>query len=394
MGLEMLQELLRADVEVDLYLNTELSGLPEELRGFDELRIIVRRSGWRWDKWYSRHTVTALLSNLAARSFNGTLLSVRLLIEHRRRSYDAVFQLSQTELLLLGRLRRWAPPIVVHPCSHAAGELRWHARESAYARRTESARFHHLVRAWLKFRARLQPTQLERADLVVGPSNEFVRLLHEDYAVPTERTRVLRHMVDLERFTVSDEPRAAPAELLFVSRISARKGLEDIVALSWRLVDLDGRAVIKIIGGTTLWSDYSEHLSDLAPGVTEVLGGVPAREMPALLRSATALLVPSRYEPGSIVTGEALASGLPVVASNAVGPSEFLTSPSGAVYDCGDIDALEAAVRTLVDTTDKEWPALRNAARASAEEHVAPRPVTERLVAILTEAAGAGVKAA
>jgi glycosyltransferase involved in cell wall biosynthesis len=383
MGLLTLRELLRQGVQVDLYLATD-STVQVPIEPMPGLRIIMQRSRWQWGRWYSRTKAIALFSGLAVRLLSNVLLSIRLLIGHRRNPYDAVYQLSTTELFLLGRAGRFAPPIVVHPCTHAAGELRWHRAESAYALRSERRGVHLAMRALLSLRTRLQPKELARADLVVGLSNQFNDLVHHDYGVPWEKLRVLRTPVDLERFTVEgSESSARPRTLLFISRISARKGVEEIVELSHRLSDLAGSLRLLVIGGATLWSDYTAHLADLNPQVAEYIGGVPTEELPTLLRSGSMLLVPSRYEPGSIVTAEALACGLPVVLSEEVGNSEVVAGPYARLHRGGDIDGMEAAVRSLLSALEDDEPALRAAARADAEAHFAVSTVVSQLIEMI-----------
>ena len=383
MGTLMLRELLRRGVEVDLYVaTTHGESLPiEPMPG---MRIIARQSRWRWGRWYSVTRARAFVSSMLVRSLMSIVLSVRLLVEHRRRPYDAVFQLSQTELFLLGRLRRYAPPIVVHPCTHAAGELRWHRAEQSYALRSERRSVHLSMRAILTVRSRLQPKELARADLVIGPSRRFVELLHEDYGVPEQKLRVLRHPVDLQRFSPNGgSAGSAPRTLLFISRISARKGVPEIVELSHRLADMAGTVRLLLVGGATLWSDYSAHLADLNPDVAEYVGGLPSDELPGLLRSATMLLVPSRYEPGSIVTSEALACGVPVVLSDEVGPSEIASGPHVRIHRAGDADDLEACVRSLLRAVDERESELRAAARANAEEHLAVSTAMSQLIEMI-----------
>lgn len=393
MGMLMLRELLRQGVEVDLYLNCDRSTTPV-FPADPRLRVIVRRSGWRWGRWYSRSKTLALFTSVASRSVNGVLLSVRLLIEHRRNGYDAVFQLSQAELFLLGRLRRLAPPIIVHPCSHAAGELRWHRREQAYALRSESRAVHFAIRAWLRLRSRIQPGQLAKADVVIGPSARFIELVHQDYDVPREKLRILRHPVDLDTFAkFTPKQEGEPLDLLFVSRISSRKGVEEIVSLSHRLSDLSGSVRILVIGGVTMWSDYSAHMSDLNPETAKYCGHMASADLRALMAAATMLLVPSRYEPGSIVTGEALASGLPVVLSDEVGPSEIVSGPHVRVHRAGDIDDLEAAVRSLLAACQVNRQALADSARADAHKHFSATKVVSQLVGMIAAASnddGAG----
>ena len=388
MGMLMLRELLRQGVEVDLYA-ISFDGQPAPVEPMSGLRLITRRSRWRWNRWYSATKPAALFSGLAARTIGNVLLSVRLLIEHRRNPYDAVYQLSQTELFLLGRVGRLAPPIVVHPCTHAAGELRWHRAEQAYALRSERRAVHYLMRAWLKLRSRLQPRELARATLVVGLSECFNRFVHEDYGVPAGKLRVVRTPVDLERFAPNGiAPYVRPRTLLFISRISTRKGVEEIIALSHRLADLAGSVRLLVIGGPTQWSDYRAHLTGLNPEVAEYRGGLPNRELPGLMHSASMLLVPSRYEPGSIATAEALACGLPVVLSDQVGNAEAVDGPHARIHRTGDVDDLEAAVRSLLRALDEDEAALRASARANAEREFAPEPIVAGLVELIAARAG------
>src|SRR5271165_3207697 len=156
MGLLMLEELLRRGVDVDVYLPLVGADPPTIVGGPGRLRLIEHRSRWQWGRWYSRNKASALFTGLAARSVGHLRLNLALLHEHRRRPYDAAYQLSTTELFLLGRSRRIAPPIVVHPCTHAAGELRWHRAEESYALQSEPRPVHYLIRAWLMYRSRLQ----------------------------------------------------------------------------------------------------------------------------------------------------------------------------------------------------------------------------------------------
>jgi glycosyltransferase involved in cell wall biosynthesis len=383
MGLLMLRELLRQGVEVDLYIPT-YSFAPPPIGPHPMLRIIERRSRWEWGRWYSRTKAGALFSGLASRSLSSVALSLRLLIEHRRRPYDAVYQLSQTELFLLGRVGGLAPPIVVHPCTHVAGELRWHRAEQSYALRSERRALHFAMRGWLKVRAALQPSELAKADLVLGLSERFNELLAADYGVPRAKLRVVRTPVDVARFTPNGaEGVPEPRTLLFVSRISARKGLEQIVELSHRLNDLAGSVRLLVVGGPTQWSDYRAHLAGLNRNVAEYIPGVSGREMPEFMRGGAMLLVPSLYEPGSIVTAEALACGIPVVLSDEVGNREVAEGPHVRVHRAGDADDLEAQVRSLLAAIDDDWSALRAAARANAERDFTPAGTVSELIEII-----------
>ena len=243
---------------------------------------------------------------------------------------------------------------------------------------------HFIARAILWFRARRQRGELTKATLIVGPSNDFNDHLRRDYDVLDLPVAVLRHPVQRDRFTPADDPRSPTRtlRLLFVSRMSTRKGVEMIVDLSHRLADLAGQVSIELVGDKTLWSDYRQHLSGLNPKVARYLGSLPGSQMPDLVRTADALLVPSHYEPGSLVVGEALASGLPVVVSDAVGPAEVIDPRCCRVFPAGNPDAFEKVVRELLPDLRDDWDELSQLARAQSEQFE-PARVARQLREIL-----------
>ena len=159
--------------------------------------------------------------------------------------------------------------------------------------------------------------------------------------------------VDLERFHLDGpaEPKARP-RLVAACRLVERKGLADAVTA---LADIPD-AELHVVGGpeaSALPADpEAQRLRALAAklGVEDrlVLRGRVGREaMPALLRSADAVVCVPWYEPFGIVPLEAMACGVPVIAT-AVG---------------GQIDSVVHGV-TGVHVPPREPAALARAATA------------------------------
>jgi len=63
-------------------------------------------------------------------------------------------------------------------------------------------------------------------------------------------------------------------------------------------------------------------------------------DVAALYRAFDVLVLPSREEPFSLVLLEAMAAGLPILATRTDGPSEFLPCPPATLFDPGDVAAL------------------------------------------------------
>jgi glycosyltransferase involved in cell wall biosynthesis len=373
----VLAALADAGVEVDAFMVAAHEELPPALRGRPGLRLVVRRPVWLFGEWYEPPAAATFVVSQSARAAGQALLVRRIAERHRARPYDALYQFSQLELLTARAHLSRLPPLVLHPQVHAAGELEWHRREAALSRRCEPASRRALARALLAARARLQRGDVARARRIVVPSAGFGALLARDYGVPAARIRVVPDPVDLERFSPPPAlPPQLPVRLLFVSRIAVRKGVEMVVELSRRLRDLEGRVRIDVIGGGGGWSDYRPLLDGLDPAVAQHLGELGPAAVADAMRGAHGLLQPSHYEPFALTVAEGLASGLPVVASDAVGAAEGVDRRCCRVFPAGDADAFEAAVRALVEEVERGDSApLRALARQEAERLYRPAAV-------------------
>ncbi len=388
MGAMLLDGVLRQGVAVDYYCSFE--EVPDSLRQYDNLTIVSTPRHWSWNRWYSKAAFSAFLSATVARTRAYNRLCSLLLERHAKNPYDCIFQLSQTELFKLGQNRHRLPPIVIYPCVHAAGELYWHRQESAYALQSESAWMHYIVRAFLTYRAGIQKREMHKPALVIGMSQRFNRLVAADYGISPEHQAVLYHPIPpLDEATVRTTDEAANSrtviKLLFVARISVRKGLQYIVELSKRLDDLAGQVQIEIIGGHTQWSDYRGHLNNLNPKIAHYRGEMKHQDILTAFNNADILLLPSLYEPGGIVVGEALSSGVCVVTSDAVGSAEVLDGDCHREFPAGDMDEFERQVRQLIDDCKTHRQELRKVAREQACKHFAPDKIANDFCRLIEE---------
>jgi glycosyltransferase involved in cell wall biosynthesis len=394
----IMRTLLDRGVEIDLYgpaPTNELVALEDE----SKLRCLSRPLRWRWDRWYSRGLLRAFFTSSAMRILAYRGLVDDLLAEHERRPYDLVFQWSQLELFVPRRRLRRLPPIVVFPGTHAAGELRWHRRETHIARRTEGHLKHTLVRGFLVLRVAIQQLEARKPAVIVALSATHLEELRTDYGLEAQHMYVVRHPIEIDTFTPNPQEDLSRAtdgvyRLLFVSRLSVRKGFEQVIGLSHRLADLAGQVAIDVIGGATLWSDYRPLVADLNPRLASHIGGLGQAELVERYRRAEAVIVPSLFEPGGLVLAEALACGLPVIASDAVGSAEEVDPACCRRYAAGNLDELEAAVRALLDETPAQRAQARQIARQEALRLFSPRHVGEELHRILLETAARRTPAA
>jgi glycosyltransferase involved in cell wall biosynthesis/phosphoheptose isomerase len=205
-------------------------------------------------------------------------------------------------------------------------------------------------------RVAIERNIVRRADRIVctctDEAFELVRL-----GADGAKLHVIPCGVDLGRFT-PDGPRAprgaARHRLLCVGRLVERKGVGNVIRA---LASLDD-AELLIAGGAD-----AEHLRDdpearrllglaAEAGVEDrvhLLGRVSRDELPALLRSADAVVCAPWYEPFGIVPLEAMACGVPVVASAVGGMIDTVVDGvTGVHVPPRDPDRLAAALRDLL----------------------------------------------
>jgi glycosyltransferase involved in cell wall biosynthesis len=178
-------------------------------------------------------------------------------------------------------------------------------------------------------RVELETTIGQCADRVIATSAAEQREL-EALGVDPARVRVIPCGVDLERFTPRG-PRAPRdprrPRVLVLSRLVERKGIGNVIEAVAQLPGVE----LLIAGGppAALVDDDVEacRFTALARDLgvddrVELLGGVERERVPALIRSSDVVVCCPWYEPFGIVAVEAMACGVPVVASDVGGLGE------------------------------------------------------------------------
>jgi glycosyltransferase involved in cell wall biosynthesis len=163
--------------------------------------------------------------------------------------------------------------------------------------------------------------------------------------------------------------------LLFTGRLRLEKGVFVILkALDLLLHQARGACSVhlNICGsGDKVYIDELQSFlreRNLAEVVT-FHGWLPQQELVAFYDSSDIMLVPSLWqEPFGLVVAEAMARGLPVIASDMGGPAEIITHDAdGILVSPGDEQALSEAIKQLLVNPQKRRQ-LSQAARATVEE--------------------------
>ena len=276
---ELLHGLAELGHSIDCFFPESERELPSRVAQSPNLNFVWSSSGWEWDRWYSRNKVGAFATSLLSRGQAFLRLRKEVANRHEQYPYDVIYQFSNIETLgvparLSGRI-----PLVIHPETHVAGELRWLLRDWRLNLRCQPAYVFVVVAAVMCLRALVQRIMIQRASLLVCISAVFRDHVVHDYRFPRERTTVVPNPVRIERFEDGRQQSSHESTVLVLGRIALRKGIETVIAVARKLSAEETGISFRVIGGPSLWSDYTHLLEDLPSNAT-YLGQRSASDIP------------------------------------------------------------------------------------------------------------------
>ncbi len=213
----------------------------------------------------------------------------------------------------------------------------------------------------------------------------------ERHAIPAELVEVVYNGVDLERFhprhradnPVRREAGFGPDDrvVLFLGTGYGRKGLDRVLDAFPAVMSERSDARLLVVGYDGARPSFERRAAALGLGErARFLGG--RRDAEVCFGAADVYALPTRYDPFANATLEALATGLPVVTTDANGASELIGEAEGTVLgrgsDAGDVTA------ALLHWLDR---GSNGAPRALAERHSIESKL-EATAAILAAVAG------
>jgi glycosyltransferase involved in cell wall biosynthesis len=307
----------------------DLSSLPEGVVVHDVstwYKRAISRTYGSFSMWLVQHLVGNLLAARMARR----------VLRNENYDFDVVHGHSSLATLLLCFGQRRVPVVYVE---HDPGP--W---EGQYQPAAES-----LIRKCV-FRA-LDVEVFRRADhtIFVGEAGESEAKTR--WAVPQDKVSTIPNGVDTELFTplggsdsVDPWPQIAAGYCLYVGTLRQRKGVDLLLRA---LADVDMPCVVAGDGPSRAELQRTAEELGLSERVL-FLGSVPHAELPGLYRKAAMFVFPSSADTTPLALLEAMASGIPPVASSIYGiPKVIQDRHNGLLMPPGDLGALRAAMGRL-----------------------------------------------
>ena len=162
------------------------------------------------------------------------------------------------------------------------------------------------------------------ADLITVPS-AFVRSTLIENGIPPQKIRIIPYGCNLsERISYSrsfeDNKDDKSFRILFVGGLSARKGLH-ILLEAFDLLNIKNKHLTLI--GPFTWDSLS-IIKKYKTSSVNILGKIPHNDLIAYYRNSDCFVLPSLSEGLAMVLGEALANGLPIIATPFTGIEDLI----------------------------------------------------------------------
>lgn len=182
---------------------------------------------------------------------------------------------------------------------------------------------------------------LAHASAITTVSFFTAEAIRQELNFPGE-IRVIYNGIDTEMFSPAPQSHRDTIKVLFSGNLSLRKGAQWLPLIAEKLNK-----------GITILFTSGLRTKDRIPARINLLniGQIPYSRMPDIYRNADILLFPTVREGFGLAAAEAMACGLPVVATNCSSlPEIVVDGKSGYLCEVGNVDEFAQRINELADS--------------------------------------------
>jgi len=221
----------------------------------------------------------------------------------------------------------------------------------------------------------LERIGLRRADRILAVDEQTAQWYMDRYPRLARRIEIVPVAIDLARFRLMNRDAARAKYRVTAKYVALFAGRLTVEKRVWAVI----RAMREVSDAELLVAGEGPERDSLAAEATggrvRFLGAIPHVEMPGLLNAADVLALPSEYEGLPTVALEALACGVPVVATPVGGVPSVVTEGKTGWF-VRDLTMLPATLRTAFPAAE----GMRDACMAAAKPY-GWDTVIERIIA-------------
>ena len=241
----------------------------------------------------------------------------------------------------------------------------------------------------------MERTTARRAVLTTSPSRDLAEIVASRFDIPLARIRVVPNCIDHETFHPAAHPPSGEPTVLYAGKVAPRKGIAVLAEAIPLIVRRVPQVRIVVVGSdhptaTGTGSSKQEMLERLTQaGVASRVTILPPTDRAGLVRlyhGAHVFVQPSLWENFPYTSLEAMACGVPVVASAVGGLKEIIEDgKDGVLVPAHDAARLADAVATLLEQPERLLE-MRQAARRKILTHYTIEQLVAETLAVYEEA--------
>lgn len=185
---------------------------------------------------------------------------------------------------------------------------------------------------WKKILYLLEKTMYQKADKIICDCEDTANALEKYYNLSRRKITVIPIGIDLTRFKPLKNIKKIPNSLIFVGRLDKRKGIDFLI----ETLPLVKRKILGIklfvIGSGKLKPKLEKYINNhhLEKNV-QFLGFVPDKELLKWYNQTEIAVIPSAFEGFGITVIEAMACGMPVLATKVGGIKNIIKNGQNGI---------------------------------------------------------------
>ena len=232
---------------------------------------------------------------------------------------------------------------------------------------------------------------LGRCNHIITPSDSIKEML-ANFAGISDRVTTIPTGIDVQRFQQGEGKPIRQkygleqaTVLVSVSRLAEEKNVSTLLKAAAQVMQAHNSVQLLLIGDGPQRKDLQALAAKLGIGDRVIFTGlVPFDDVPNYLKAGDVFCYASITETQGLVTVEAMAAGLPIVAVDASGTSDEVTDEQEGLLTPNDAAALAQAVNRVLDD-QALYERLRTAAATKAHE-MDMMVQAERMVSVYEQA--------
>ncbi len=230
--------------------------------------------------------------------------------------------------------------------------------QDQYSKLIESSKLHKQI-------IKKKEEEIQYADIILTTS-QFARQTYLNAGILPQKVIAIPLGVDLLRFKpLSQEFNSRNfVRFVFCGTYSHHKGLDLLLSAYQKIRNFDIEFELVLVGNMSVKLSLGKDKKSIYQ-----LGKLSQQEFAAVLQNSDCLILPSRYDSFGMVVLEALACGLPVIVSDAVGAKEAVSEGiNGWIISSNDVELLVERMLWCINNPKKVRD-MGKAARISAQEY-------------------------